>query len=195
MKGWESASELETFWIREQASDRRALARQFGWAGMLIISMAKAQHSSPPRQRRRVLRASNPLGNRRLETHDNAEGGAGTSPLWPAQARGEGSPHTSRTPIVGVTNLVHHPQIPRRSQKKGAPTIMGYLAMCMKTKGGENGVLESLAMFMKTDELLLITRYVVENKSAYRHSGWPTGKEIIGTCLGSGWLTRPGRCG
>ena len=159
----ESASELETFWIREQASDGRGLARQFGWAGMLIISTAKAQHSSPPPPRRRVLRASNPLGNRRLETHGNAEGEAGASPLWLAQARGEGSPHTSRTPIVGFTNLVHHPQIPRRSQKKGAPTMKEYLAMCMKTNGGKNGMGESLGMFRKTNKLSLITGDVIEN--------------------------------
>jgi len=117
MKGLETVSELEPFSIPDPASAGRALAPQFGWAGMLTITMVKAQQSSSPAKRRRALLATNPLRDRRWETPGNAEGAAGTSPLLPAQARGERSAHTSKTPSVGFTNLVHHPQILLRTPR------------------------------------------------------------------------------
>ena len=121
LKGLETASQLEPFWIRKQPSACRALAPQFGWARMLTITIAKAQHSSQPPKRRRALLASNPLRNRRLETQRNDEGAAGTSPLFHAQPRCDRFPHTSKTPSVGFTNPVRHPQILLKSQYLGVP--------------------------------------------------------------------------
>ena len=45
----------------------------------------------------------------------------------------------------------------QREEKKGAPTMKGYLAMCMKTKTGKELHFESLAMFMKNKQLTRVS--------------------------------------
>ncbi len=117
MKGPESMSELVRFWIGDEASARGPQPSRFGPRGVLTITLAEAQPSSQPPKRRWALRASNPLRNRRLQTHHHDEGATGTLPLFQAQHRCDRSPHTLKTPSTCSTTLAHHPQILPRNQE------------------------------------------------------------------------------
>jgi hypothetical protein len=102
------------FPVAFQASPRRSHPCQFGLGRTLTITVAKAQHSSQPPMRRRALLASNPLRNRRLETHRNDKGATGTPPLSPTQHRCDRSPHASKN----ARPELHNSQLPTNSAEE-----------------------------------------------------------------------------
>ena len=115
LKGRSGTSEVALLLVAFQASPWRSHPGQFALGHKLTIIVTKAQHRYQPPKRRRALLASNPLRNRRLETHRNHDGATGTPPLSHTQHRCDRFPHASKNARRELHTTLRYPQIPLKS--------------------------------------------------------------------------------